>query len=183
VTIDVIVLNGGSSSGKTSLAPYIQQQLPGIWLVLGVDDLIRALSFGPSDTTAGHSLDFKPDGSISVSEKFRQAESAWRAGVAAMASRGIGVIVDDVFLDGRDSQAHLSEAIGTLTVVWVGVRCAAEVAASREAQRGDRMHGLALDQAIRVHEGVRYDMVVDTTMRKPEECARDIVEYVTARLL
>jgi chloramphenicol 3-O phosphotransferase len=181
VTIDVIVLNGGSSSGKTSLAPYLQQQLPGIWLVLGVDDLIRALSFGPTDTTAGHSLDFKPDGSITVSEKFRQAESAWRTGIAAMASAGIGLIVDDVFLDGSASQARLSEATGTLTVVWVGVRCDAQIAASREAQRGDRMHGLALDQATRVHEGVRYDMVVDTTTRESEECARDIIEYVTAR--
>jgi chloramphenicol 3-O-phosphotransferase len=39
----VVVLNGGSSSGKTSIARCLQR-LPGpTWLILGVDDLVRAL--------------------------------------------------------------------------------------------------------------------------------------------
>jgi chloramphenicol 3-O phosphotransferase len=179
VAVDVIVLNGGSSSGKSSLAPYLQRQLPGIWLVLGVDDLIRALSFGPHDTTAGGSLGFGPDGSISVGDKFRRAESAWRSGVGAIARAGIGVIFDEVFLDGGESQARLAESIRDLRVVWVGVRCEPEVAQAREFERGDRNPGMAQDQSLRVHEGVRYDFVVDTTTRGPEECANDIAEYVT----
>jgi chloramphenicol 3-O phosphotransferase len=179
VTVDVIVLNGGSSSGKTSLAEYVQRALPGIWLVLGVDDLIRALSFGPTDMTAGSSLTFGPDGSIAVGEKFRRAEHAWRNGVAAIATAGIGVILDEVFLEGRASQGRLAESMRGLTVVWVGVRCEPKVAGARELERGDRVRGMALHQAVRVHEGVRYDVVVDTTMRRPDECAKDITEYVT----
>ena len=54
--VDVIVLNGGSSSGKSSLAACLQERLEGTWLTLGVDDLIRALSHGPADTTAGAHL-------------------------------------------------------------------------------------------------------------------------------
>jgi chloramphenicol 3-O phosphotransferase len=180
VTADVIVLNGGSSSGKSTLAEHIQRGLSGIWLVLGVDDLIRALSYGPTDTSAGGSLNFLPDGSIIVTDKFRRAESAWRNGMAGIVTEGIGVILDEVFLDGGESQGQLAESIKDLTVVWIGVRCEPEVAEARELRRGDRVHGQARDQALRVHEGVRYDFVVDTTLKAPNECAADITEYVTA---
>ena len=179
MTVNVIVLNGGSSSGKSSLAEYVQRGLSGIWLVVGIDDLIRALSFGRNDTSAGGSLGFGLDGSITVGARFRQAESAWRTGMAAIAKSGIGLILDEVFLDGGGSQARLEETMGGLTVLWVGVRCDPEVAAAREIQRGDRIRGQARDQALRVHEGVRYDVVVDTTMRGPDECATDIIESVT----
>jgi chloramphenicol 3-O phosphotransferase len=144
-----------------------------------VDDLIRALSYCPTDTTAGGSLGFRPDGSITVSDKFRRAESAWRNGMAVIATAGIGVILDDVFLDGGESQVRLAASIQGLTAVWVGVRCEPEVAEARELRRGDRVQGQARDQALRVHEGVRYDLVVDTTMRSPNACAREITDYVT----
>jgi chloramphenicol 3-O phosphotransferase len=39
----VIVLNGGSSSGKTGIARCLQAILPQPWLRLGVDDLVDAL--------------------------------------------------------------------------------------------------------------------------------------------
>ena len=85
VNVEVIVLNGGSSSGKSSIATCLQQQLEESWLTLGVDDLIRALSHGPMDATAGGSIHFGADGSISVREAFHQAEAAWNQGVAAIA--------------------------------------------------------------------------------------------------
>lgn len=49
----VIVLNGGSSSGKSSLARALQEVLPEPWLRLGVDDLIDAMptnSYGHTRT-------------------------------------------------------------------------------------------------------------------------------------
>jgi chloramphenicol 3-O phosphotransferase len=183
MAVEVIVLNGGSSAGKSSLAQYVQRELPGIWLVLGVDDLIRALSFGPDDDSAGGTLRFAGDGMITLSDNFRQAEAAWRHGMAAIARAGVGVILDEVLLDGRDSQARLAESLEGLRVAWVSVRCDPEVAEARELRRGDRVHGMALDQALRVHEGVRYDVVVDTTMRTPDDCAKDITTYITRNFL
>ena len=38
----VLVLNGGSSSGKSTLARALQTALPGVWLRLGVDTLVEA---------------------------------------------------------------------------------------------------------------------------------------------
>jgi chloramphenicol 3-O phosphotransferase len=43
MTVSVIVLNGGSSSGKSSIARFLQSLLAGPWLTLGVDTLIEAM--------------------------------------------------------------------------------------------------------------------------------------------
>jgi chloramphenicol 3-O phosphotransferase len=179
VFLDVIVLNGGSSSGKSSIAVDLQNCLPGTWLTLGIDDLIRALSHGPTDTTAGGSMEFKPDGSIKVGVAFRRAEASWYEGLAAIARAGTRIIVDEVFLDGGDSQARLQGALEGICMAWVGVRCDPAVAEARERSRPDRVKGLARDQAERVHRGVRYDMVVDTTDTPTAECARLIAETLS----
>jgi chloramphenicol 3-O phosphotransferase len=175
VQVDVIVLNGGSSSGKSSLAVCLQQSLPGTWLTLGIDDLIRALSHGPTDITAGGSMEFKPNGTIAIAPEFYWAEASWYHGLAAIARTGTGLILDEVFLDGGDSQARLEAALVGLAVVWVGVHCQPAVAEAREVRRPDRISGMARNQAERVHAGVRYDIVVDTTATSSGECAALIV--------
>jgi chloramphenicol 3-O phosphotransferase len=52
------------------------------------------------------------------------------------------------------------------------------VAETRGIQRGDRIRGQARDQALRVHQGVRYDLVVDTTTTASSQCAETIVEWL-----
>lgn len=170
----MIVLNGGSSSGKSSLARCLQDLFGESCLSFGVDDLVRALPGGhePSDARA---LGVGADGSVAVGESFRRAEAAWYRGLAAIARCGTGLIVDEVFLGGRASQERLAEALTGLAVLWVGVRCDPDVAAARERERGDRVVGMARRQAELVHEGVAYDVVVDTTGSSPAECARVVV--------
>jgi chloramphenicol 3-O phosphotransferase len=180
VHVDVIVLNGGSSSGKSSLGVCLQKRLGGTWVKLGIDDLIRALSHGPADTTVGGAMEIKDDGSITVGQAFRQAEASWYQGLAAIARAGTRVIVDEVFLDAGESQARLQAALDGLAVVWVGVRCDSATAEARELRRGDRIKGLARDQADRVHEGVSYDVVVDTTETSTAECATLIAAMLGA---
>ena len=60
-------------------------------------------------------------------------------------------------------------------MAWVGVRCDPDVAARREAQRPDRDTGMAAQQAHQVHEGVHYDVQVDTSRTSPGECARTVL--------
>ena len=66
-------------------------------------------------------------------------------------------------------------------MLWVGVRCDAAVAEARELKRGDRVIGQAHDQAERVHQGVRYDVVVDTDAVAPGESARSLVMWIGGR--
>src|SRR5215211_5430366 len=106
----VIVLNGGSSSGKTGIARCLQAILPRPWIRFGVDDLLDALP--PSLVGAGSGVAFGPQGEVVVGDGFREVEAAWLTGVAAMARAGTRIIVDDVFLGGAASQervrAHLA---------------------------------------------------------------------------
>ncbi|MFJ9676605.1 chloramphenicol phosphotransferase CPT [Streptomyces sp. NPDC101194] len=172
----MIVLNGGSSSGKSGIVRCLQAVLPEPWLAVGVDTLVDAMpaSMQASDT----GIEFAPDGEVNVGPEFRALEAAWIEGVAAMARAGAGVIVDEVFLGGAESQRRWQKALDGVGVLWVGVRCESEVAAAREVARGDRVTGMAASQADLVHRGVFYDLEVDTTRSESMECARIIADRV-----
>ncbi|MEU2670657.1 chloramphenicol phosphotransferase CPT [Streptomyces sp. NPDC007164] len=172
----MIVLNGGSSSGKSSIARCLQTVLPDPWLTFGVDTLIEAMPASMSESDAG--IEFAPDGAVAVGTGFRTLETAWIEGVTAMARAGAGIIVDEVFLGGAESQQRWQKALGGLGALWVGVRCGSAVAAAREIARGDRVSGMAAAQAESVHRGVTYDLEVDTTRSEPIECARIIAAHI-----
>ena len=177
MTTQVIVLNGGSSSGKSGIARCLQAILPEPWLSLGVDMLIEAMPASAQASASG--IQFAPDGAVAIGPEFRALDEAWAAGVAAMAQAGARIIVDDVFLGGAASQQRWRQALGTLPVLWIGVRCDGAVAAAREMARGDRPAGMAASQAEVVHQGVAYDFEVDTTHAEALDCARVIAARVT----
>ncbi|MET3987679.1 chloramphenicol phosphotransferase CPT [Streptomyces sp. PvR034] len=173
----VIVLNGGSSAGKSGIARCLQALLPDPWLALGVDTLVEAMPAAMRDSEEG--IEFAADGGVVVGAEFKAVEAAWIAGVAAMARAGARIIVDEVFLGGPDSQQRWRGALDGLEVLWVGVRCDASVAAGRELARGDRVAGMAAAQAEAVHRGVVYDLEVDTAHTEALECARIISDRVS----
>ena len=123
-------------------------------------------------------IEFAPDGAVIVRPEFRALEAAWIEGVAAMARAGAPIILDEAFLGGAASQQRWLTALGSLRVLWVGVRCDGAVAAAREIARGDRITGMAASQAELVHHGVRYDLQVDTTHTEALDCARAIAARV-----
>jgi chloramphenicol 3-O phosphotransferase len=176
VPTQVIVLNGGSSSGKSGIARSLQAVLPDPWLATGVDRLIEAMpeSLRSRDTGIG----FGADGAVSVGPEFDRLQAAWMAGVAAVARAGAPVIVDDVFLGGAGSQRRWQEVLDGLGVLWVGVRCDTAIAVAREAARGDRVPGMAALQAEVVHRGVAYDLEVDTSFTDSLGCARTIAARI-----
>jgi chloramphenicol 3-O phosphotransferase len=176
VTTQVIVLNGGSSSGKSGMVRCLQAVLPDPWLAFGVDSLIEAMPVSMQTSDAG--IEFAADGGVSVGPEFRMLQAAWREGVAAMVRAGARVIVDDVFLGGAGSQQEWQKALDGLEVLWVGVRCEPAVAAAREIARGDRVRGMAVSQAEVVHQGVLYDLEVDTTHTEALECAQAIAARI-----
>ncbi|MEU2776148.1 chloramphenicol phosphotransferase CPT [Streptomyces sp. NPDC007162] len=177
MSTQVIVLNGGSGSGKTGISRCLQAILPTPWIALGVDDLIARL---PRSMTAQDSgITFGDQGEVEVGAGFREIEAAWMAGIAAMTRAGAHVIIDDVFLGGGASQERTRKHLEGLEVLWVGVRCDPETAAGREIARGDRTTGMAASQAEIVHKGVVYDIEVDTSKNESLVCARAIAAAVS----
>jgi chloramphenicol 3-O phosphotransferase len=191
VPIEVIVLNGSSSSGKTTLAEALQDILAKSWLVFGIDTLFSALPLSLLDihrdaTIGAHprvhevrdgAISFAADGALTVGAEFRRLEEALLQGLAAIAATGTRLILDEVFLEGRQSQERVRHAFAERNVVWVGVTCDVLVAAQRERERGDRVVGASEKQSLLVHEGVHYDLVVDTTSNSADELARLIAGH------
>ena len=175
VTTQVIVVNGGSSAGKSEIVRHLQAVLPRPWLAFGVDSLIEAMPRSMQASDAG--IEFAPDGGVNVGPEFMALQSAWMEGIAAMARAGAPVIIDDVFLGGAASQQRWRRVLGGLDVLWVGVTCDSAIAAERERARGDRIPGMAEAQAKVVHEGVVYDLEVDTTQIESLTCAKIIAGH------
>lgn len=174
MAISVIMLNGGSSSGKSTIARCLQSVLPDPWLTFSVDDLVAAM---PESLLASGGVDIQPDGEVVVGPQYRQLEAAWMQGIAAMARAGGRLIIDEVLLSGGQGQQRWSAALAGLGVLWAGVRCDPEVAAAREACRGDRVTGMARLQAHAVHEGMHYDVEVDSSAATPAQCAAVIATH------
>ncbi len=175
---NVIVLNGGSSSGKSSIARALQETLPGIWLTFGVDTFIDALPGKGDSARAG--ITFGPGGTIAFSSEYRTIENSWYSGLNAMSRSGARLILDEVFLSGSIGQTHLQSMFDEATLFWAGVHCKTDVAEARETQRPDRTAGMARQQASSVHDGVVSDIEVDTTFCSADECARDIAHQLGA---
>lgn len=182
----VVILNGASSSGKTTIATRFRDQRAAagdLWFLTGIDD---ALSKLPMEWTSvgyergrfaadGLCFETTPKGlEVRVGYVCRQLFRAYQAGVVAAARVGLNVIADDVVVD----ETHRNDwrvALAGLEVVWVGIRCSLEVAEERERTRDDgRFIGLTRAQADVVHRDARYDFEIDTTTRTGDEAVSEL---------
>jgi chloramphenicol 3-O phosphotransferase len=113
--------------------------------------------------------DGKPLVVITTGPVGEQALRGMRHAIAAMAAQGNNLVVDDVLLG--QEKAEYAELLSGFEVFLVGVFAPLDVLEARELERGDRLIGLARWQYDRVHEGMTYDLEVDTSIATPMECA------------
>ena len=182
----VVVLNGGSSAGKSTLARAFRDERAAVgdfWLLTGIDDYLVKVPgawFELGEHVGQFSRDgmraeFGPNGAvISFGPVGRGVLNAYQGAVAAAAHAGLQVIVDELVFD-RAAWDHWGVVLAGLDVVWVGVRCAPDVAELREAARGDRTPGKARHSASFAHDHARYDFTIDTTERTPAEALSDLM--------
>ncbi|GAB5437069.1 chloramphenicol phosphotransferase CPT family protein [Falsiruegeria mediterranea] len=149
----VILLNGASSSGKSTLARAVQAKAdPPFWHI---------------------SLDHLRDGGILPMDRFRSGDLDWKAhrarvfdGLHAMASAAADADNNLIFYHILEEQVWIDTLKTSLAghdVLFVGVYCDLDVLNTRERERGDRPIGsAALDHAL-IHVGRTYDIKVDGT--------------------
>ena len=172
MTSPIIVLNGASSSGKSSIAAELVQQLPG---------RVRAVSYDRPQTMVASSplagLRLAATLARAVAGDARTAlgyvgpATAFSA-ARALADDGITTVVD-VVLTRPQAAAMMSDLLGP-TKLLVAVRCTLEELRRREETRPTR-RGLAARQFETVHAHVSYDVEVHTDLDSPEECATKII--------
>ncbi len=158
----VIVLNGTSSSGKTTLAKELQKQFDDVYL----------------HCTSDMFWDMTPYGIPANSVNFPNLKKAMAQSIRALASTGHNVIVDTVYLGGKSHQ-QMQETLRGITLFTVKVECDLAELKRREQARGDRRPGLAESQFHTVHNGIAYDLCVNTTNVSAQTCAEYIVMQVS----
>lgn len=183
----VILLNGSSSAGKTTLAQMLQQILPEPWQLISLDQFrdglparFRGLN-SPAGTPGARGLNITPvegDGRRVTAIRFGDVGErmlrGMRRAVAAFARGGDNVIVDDLLLEEAYVRDYV-EALHGLSVTLVGVRCPLDVVNAREASRPGRFPGTAESHFDTVHAHCRYDVEVDTHSTPPRACAERVV--------
>jgi chloramphenicol 3-O phosphotransferase len=161
----IIILNGVSSAGKTSIGRELLEVLPSPFFLMSVD------AFGAMRSPS-RTAELAPD---DVADTLRRTRAGFHRAVAGMAAGGNDVIMDHVF----NEPWRLSDCVNLFhpfRVFFVGVRCSVEELERRELARGDRGVGNAAAQIDSVHTPGVYDLECETDNATPRECALEIAE-------
>lgn len=166
------MLNGASSSGKSSIADELVGRLPG---------RVRAVSYDRPQSLVASS----PVGGIRVAATLARAltfdaSTALRhagpvaafSAARALADGGITTVLD-VVMTRSQTVAVMSELLGAARFL-VGVRFSLEELLRREQSRPTR-RGLAAQQVDVVHAHLTYDIEVHTDTESVEDCATRII--------
>jgi len=183
----ILMLNGVSSSGKSTLARALQERWPRPLLHLGTDTVIGLLPvrYAGMQPSAREGIEFTNDADergpvvrVRAGSIWRQLEASFARAVRLLADDGHDVVLDLVLFDRSCVDAWV-RALHDHRTYLIGVHCDLPVLEARELARGDRFPNLARAQQAVVHAHRRlYDLEVDTTSRAPEELAGAIVAFV-----
>ncbi|SOC43228.1 chloramphenicol phosphotransferase CPT family protein [Ureibacillus acetophenoni] len=155
----IIVLNGVSSSGKSSLAHELTKLLPDFF----------TFSIDNYDIVIDKMEDRENERLIPI-----ETEYFYHKNVAMFADRGVNLILDQIIHDTKTMHTFY-ETLSEYTILFVGVHCSPEELTRRELLRGDRHIGLAISQLEFVHKQEVYDIEVNTEQQPLSVCANLIV--------
>jgi len=171
---NIIILNGTSSSGKTSIVKALQDILDEPFLEAGIDKFIFMLP----DRYLERPL---WDDVLGLANKAGASGHTLVAGmhhaIAALAKTGNNVIADHVLVEHEWVQ-ECADLLGDLGAYLIGVQCPLQVLEERERSRKNRTPGQARAQFDVIHAHGIYDLEVDTSVLSPIECALQIKRRV-----
>ena len=153
----VILLNGPSSSGKSTLAKALQALISDKraerYEVVSIDDLLK---MSPAET-------------IYEDDVFDRSGDLCERALEKLET-GAGVIIDHVITSARIF-GRLKEGLSSCHMQTVRVTCPLELLRTMQLARGDRCPGSAEASAEYLFPREGYDLVVDTGTRSPAENA------------
>ena len=168
----IVVLNGPSSAGKTTLARAVQEMAGSLLLNFSIDAILYSL---PESALARIRA-----GTPVPDLRLAGLHDAYFACVKQLADLGHDLIVDNAITAERQAQ-RLREAVEGHQVLTVLVTCSPETLAERERARGDRRIGLAASQCDSIERWLQHDLRIDTSVDSPEAAARKIMSSLSSR--
>lgn len=170
----ILILNGASSSGKTSLLKAIQELSPEPYLNLGIDQFIFAMPERYLERPLWDDILGIPDQAGATGH---QLIASMHQAIYAAASSGMNVIADHVLVEAAWLE-ECARLFAGLPCWFIGVRCPLEVLEAREKSRRNRTLGQARRQHELVHAHGIYDFEIDTSLFSAEEGARKVLALV-----
>lgn len=174
-----ILLNGASSSGKTSLARAMQAEAQDLLLHISLDDFIGMLPAGVENADQWFPvtrLGKEPNPLVRIDTGSCGAKllASMRNLARELADDGFPLVIDDVCTVKEVEEWR--QAMDGHPFLVVKVDAPIDILIQRENARGDRTLGIAREQAQRIHEGIDYDLTIDTSARSLEDCARMVID-------
>jgi chloramphenicol 3-O phosphotransferase len=185
----VVILNGVSRAGKSTLARAIQESVPGVWMHLG-GDAHKACT--PPNRQPGVGL--RP-GRNQVKREVEECVpvlyAALHESVAIHARFGLDVVVDANFHDSYSGRYGILEdcarRLAGLHTLFVGVRCPVGVIWERRARTWGQVPGVVAQDVVEAvelaqhatHAHRGYDLEVDTSILSPDGCAAVIARRLS----
>ena len=183
----VIVLNGTTSAGKTTIGRALQEVMDEPYLLSGFDHFQPALPPGlltitddPNVHTEGIVAVYGEAGLLEVRSGplARQLSAGVHRAMAALSDAGLNVIVDTVIVDQSSLEAIVS-IFRAYPGYFVCVDVSLAAAERRERERGDRGPGNVRYFYERVYDlNDIYDLRVDTDRNDPDSSVRMIRRMV-----
>jgi len=172
----IIMLNGTTSAGKTSIITALHKILDEPYLHAGIDAFFHML---PPRYLWGAQWGEVLDPASHAGPVGQRLAVGMHNSIVALARAGNHVLVDHVFLEptwARECAALFVD----IPAYLIGVRCSLATAEQREQQRRDRAPGQARAQFDRVHLHAVYDFEVDTAAADTATCAAAIKQFLSS---
>ncbi|MGB8366963.1 MAG: AAA family ATPase [Candidatus Babeliales bacterium] len=188
----VIVLNGPSGSGKSSIQKEFQKlMMPNLWVKVGIDNLFdnvmpditpENLHFWQSSNSirwVEESKDKEENKVITlfVGEQGKKVAYAMNSAIAAYAQNSCNVIVDYISYD-QDWFNDLEKKLHGFKTYYVAVEIPLEILEEREQARGTSPKGHARSHYFSVYGDKKYDLKVNSAKNSAQEIAQQLKKLI-----
>lgn len=184
----IIILDGSSSAGKTSIIKELQNISDKPLLHTGVDRFWAMIpdqyKENGSKAHEGYLFsstvdrDNNPIIHVQKGPFAHQIDDTLPRVIKTLADCGHDIAVDTII--NTDAQLHnYAKILSGYTVYFIGVVCDLKELEKREQSRGNRMLGLARGHngTINTHKNY-YDLIIDSTHQDPTSCAQNILNFI-----
>ena len=163
----IILLNGPSSSGKSTLSKTLQKLFKENgkqYEIVSIDDFMK---ISTSET-------------IYEDDVFEISQDMCNATIELL-EKADGVIVDHVITSERIFKQFL-ETAKPFNYLLVRVTCPLNVLLQREKERGDRCMGSAKNSYDYLYPKEGYDLIIDTSLFSKEKCGLEVYKHAMSLL-
>jgi chloramphenicol 3-O phosphotransferase len=177
----LIMLNGTSSAGKTSIVNCLHARLPGMPLNLGLDKFLNTMHESWFRQPQWNDIMGKSNASGPLGDHLI---SGMHHALDGLLRQGHTLISDHVLIE-KSWVKEAAKLFSEHRAFLIGVKCPVEVIEQRERDRKNRTLGSARLQFDVVHRWIHecggYDLELDSSEASPDSSAEKILQFLATQ--